>query len=162
MPLADGILFLFVPINSPVPEGEGMSLKELVKSSSFRILFVMMLCAGACEMAVSQWASTLCENALGVSKTIGDLAGMAGFAVLMGTARALHGKFAEKVSLGNTMLVSALLCILAYLVIALVPNAAAGMPLLKYAVAFCMRKRREVCRKPDRQWFGNSGRKYGN
>ena len=127
VPLADGILFLFVPINSPVPEGEGMSLKELVKSSSFRILFVMMLCAGACEMAVSQWASTLCENALGVSKTIGDLAGMAGFAVLMGTARALHGKFAEKVSLGNTMLVSALLCILAYLVIALVPNAAAGL-----------------------------------
>lgn len=127
VPFADGILFLFVPINTPVPEGEGMSLKELVKSSSFRILFVMMLCAGACEMAVSQWASTLCENALGVSKTIGDLAGMAGFAVLMGTARALHGKFAEKVSPGNTMLASALLCILAYLVIALVPDAAAGL-----------------------------------
>ncbi|MBD5130518.1 MAG: MFS transporter [Ruminococcaceae bacterium] len=125
VPLADGIMFVFVPINTPVPEGEGMSLKELIKSGTFRILFAMMLCAGASEMAVSQWASTLCENALGVSKTIGDLAGMASFAALMGTARALHGKFG--LPLGKTMLASALLCVCAYLTIALIPNAAAGL-----------------------------------
>ena len=127
VPLADGILFLFVPINKPVPEGEGMSLGELLKSGSFRILFVMMLCAGASEMAVSQWASTLCENALGVSKTLGDLAGMAGFAVLMGTARALNGKFAGRISLGKTITASAALCVFAYLLRALVPNAFAGL-----------------------------------
>lgn len=127
LPLADGVMFLFVPINTPVPEGGGMSFKELIKCGSFRILFPMMLCAGACEMAVSQWASTLCENALGVSKTIGDLAGTASFAVLMGTARALHGKFAEKIALDKAMTVSAVLCVLAYLMIALVPNAAAGL-----------------------------------
>lgn len=127
VPLADGLMFLFVPINKPVEEGRGMSLRELVKSGSFRILFVMMLCAGASEMAVSQWASTLSENALGVSKTIGDLAGMAGFAVLMGTARALHGKLAGRISLGRTMTASAVLCALAYLMIALVPNAFAGL-----------------------------------
>lgn len=127
VPLADGVLFLFVPINTPVPEGEGMSLRELVKSSSFRVLFLMMLCAGASEMAVSQWASTLCENALGVSKTIGDLAGMASFAVLMGLARALHGRLAGRLPLGRTMTASAVLCVLAYLLIALVPNAFAGL-----------------------------------
>lgn len=127
VPLADGILFAFVPINTPVPEGEGMSFRELIKSGTFRILFAMMLCAGASEMAVSQWASTLCENALGVSKTIGDLAGMAAFAVLMGTARALHGKFADKLSLDKAMTVSALLCVCSYLMIALIPNAAAGL-----------------------------------
>lgn len=127
VPLADGVMFLFVPINTPVPEGEGMSIAELLKSGSFRILFVMMLCAGASEMAVSQWASTLCENALGVSKTIGDLAGMAGFAVLMGTARALHGKLAGRISLGRTITASAALCVVAYLLIALVPNAYAGL-----------------------------------
>lgn len=125
LPLADGVMFLFVPINTPVPEGGGMSFKELIKCGTFRILFLMMLCAGACEMAVSQWASTLCENALGVSKTIGDLAGMASFAVLMGTARALHGKFA--ISLNKAMTASAVLCVLAYLMIALVPNAAVGL-----------------------------------
>lgn len=127
VPLADGILFAFVPINTPVPEGGGMSFGELIKSGTFRILFAMMLCAGASEMAVSQWASTLCENALGVSKTIGDIAGMASFAALMGTARALHGKLADRLPLGKTMFASALLCTCSYLMIALIPNAAAGL-----------------------------------
>lgn len=127
VPLADGVMFMLVPINTPVADGEGMSFRELVKSGSFRILFVMMLCAGASEMAVSQWASTLCENALGVSKTIGDLAGMAGFAVLMGLARALHGKFAGRISLVRIMTASAVLCVVAYLMIALVPSAFAGL-----------------------------------
>jgi len=127
VPLADGVMFLFVPINTPVPEGEGMSLRELLKSSAFRMLFVMMLCAGASEMAVSQWASTLCENALGVSKTVGDLAGTAAFAVLMGTARALHGRFAGRIPLGKTLTASAALCVPAYLMIALVPNEFVGL-----------------------------------
>lgn len=127
LPLANGIMFVFVPINTPVPEGEGMKFGELIKSGTFRILFVMMLCAGASEMAVSQWASTFCEKALGVSKTIGDLAGTAAFAVLMGTARALHGRFADTLPLENTIAASALLCVCSYLMIALIPNAAAGL-----------------------------------
>ncbi|MCM1164716.1 MAG: MFS transporter [Lachnospiraceae bacterium] len=127
VPLADGILFAFVPISTPVPEGEGMSLGELVKSGSFRMLFVMMLCAGASEQAVSQWASTLCETALGVSKTIGDLAGTAAFAVLMGTARALHGRFSGKLPLSAVLTLSGVLCAAAYLLIALVPSAAVGL-----------------------------------
>lgn len=127
LPLANGIMFAFVPINTPVPEGEGMSFGELIKSGTFRVLFAMMLCAGASEMAVSQWASTFCEKALGVSKTIGDLAGTAAFAVLMGTARALHGKFADTLPLEKTIAASALLCICSYLTIALIPNAAAGL-----------------------------------
>lgn len=127
LPLANGIMFVFVPINTPVPEGEGMKFGELIKSGTFRILFVMMLCAGASEMAVSQWASTFCEKALGVSKTIGDLAGTAAFAVLMGTARALHGKFADTLPLEKTIAASALLCVCSYLMIALIPNAAAGL-----------------------------------
>lgn len=127
VPLADGIMFVFVPINTPVPEGQGMGLRELLSSGVFRVLFVMMLCAGASEMAVAQWSSTLCENALGVSKTVGDLAGTATFAALMGTARALYGKLADRLPLGGTMTASAALCVLAYLTVALVPSAAAGL-----------------------------------
>lgn len=127
VPFADGILFAFVPINTPVAKGEGMSLKALLSSGTFWLLFLMMLCAGASEMAVAQWASTLCENALGVSKTVGDLAGTAAFAVLMGTARALHGGFAEKIALDKAMFASAVLCVFAYLTVALVPNAAIGL-----------------------------------
>lgn len=127
VPLADGIMFALVPIDTPVPEGEGMSLRELLSSGGFRLLFALMLCAGASEMAVAQWTSTLCERALGVSKTIGDLAGTAGFAVLMGTARALHGKLADRLSIDKAMTASAALCVSAYLTIALVPNELAGL-----------------------------------
>ena len=57
---------------------------------------LMMLCAGASEQAVSQWASTLAEKSFGINKTIGDLAGPMAFAILMGSSRAFYGKFGDK------------------------------------------------------------------
>lgn len=127
LPLFDGILFLFVPIEKPVQDGEGMKLRELMSSGTFIMLLLMMMCAGASEQAVSQWASTLCENALHVSKTLGDLCGTAGFAILMGTSRALFGKLGDRISLSKAMSASALLCVFSYLLISLVPSAAAGL-----------------------------------
>lgn len=127
LPIVDGVLFVFVPIEKPVAEGKGMSLSELLNNKRFFVFLVMMICAGATEMAVSQWASTLCENALGVTKALGDMCGMAGFAVFMGLSRALYGKFGEHISLGKAMSASSLLCVLAYLMIALVPSAAVGL-----------------------------------
>ena len=85
------------------------------------LLMVMMLCAGASEQAVSQWASTFAEQGLGVTKTIGDLAGPMAFAFLMGIARLIYGKFGDRLKLNLFMKYSVLLCITSYLVIALVP-----------------------------------------
>lgn len=127
LPIADGVLFLFVPIEKPVEDGKGMGLCELVTSGRFILMLFMMMCAGASEQAVSQWASTMCENALGVSKTLGDLCGTAGFAVFMGTSRALFGKFGDKLPLSKAMTASAALCVLSYLLISLVPNAVTGL-----------------------------------
>ena len=87
----------------------------------------MMLCAGASEQAVSQWASTFAEQALGVSKTVGDLAGPMAFALLMGTARLIYGKLGDKLDLDRFMGFSCLLCIGAYLCIALVPAPVLGL-----------------------------------
>ena len=82
----------------------------------------MMLCAGASEQAVSQWASTFAEQGLGVTKTIGDLAGPMAFAVLMGSSRAFYGKFGDRIDLNRFMAGSSILCILSYLCISLSPN----------------------------------------
>lgn len=120
-------MFLLVPIEKPVQDGKGMKLSELMSTGKFIMLLLMMMCAGASEQAVSQWASTLCENAFHVSKTLGDLCGTAGFAVLMGTSRALFGKFGDRLSLSKAMSASALLCVFSYLLISLVPSAAAGL-----------------------------------
>lgn len=127
VPLADLVAFIFVPIKQLNEDGESMKIGELMRSRVFWVMMVMMFCAGASELSVSQWASTLAERSLGVSKTIGDLAGPMLFAVFMGTARALYGKIADKIDTQKFMFATALLCAASYLCIALVPNSAAGL-----------------------------------
>lgn len=122
LPLCNAAVFLKVPIASLMEEGEsGLRLKELSKNRLFWILFVMMICAGASEQAVSQWASAFAEKGLGISKTAGDLAGPMAFAIFMGASRAFYGKYGERIQLEKFMVYSCCLCILSYLGIAFVP-----------------------------------------
>ncbi len=124
VPLANIFYFMLVPIYPIVAEGtRQLSLRELLRKRVFWLLLVMMVCAGASEQAMSQWASSFAEKALGVSKALGDLAGPCAFAAFMGTARALYGKFAEKVPLKAFMIGSSGLCIVCYLTAALSGNA---------------------------------------
>ncbi len=122
IPICNAMLFLRAPIAPLMAEGEtGMTVKELFRSKVFWILMVMMVCAGASEQAVSQWASAFAEQGLGVSKAIGDLAGPMAFAVFMGSARAFYGKLGDKLDLDKFMRGSLLLCVAAYLLIVLSP-----------------------------------------
>ena len=89
-----------------------MSILELCKNKLFWILFVMMVCAGASEQGVSQWASAFAEKGLGVSKTVGDLAGPMAFACLMGISRAFYGKFGDKIELDKFM--NIMRCVISY------------------------------------------------
>ncbi len=126
VPLVNAAAFTKVPIRSLMEEGEtGLSLKELLTMKTFWILLIMMICAGASEQGVSQWASTLAEKGLGITKTAGDLAGPMAFAILMGTSRAFYGKYGDRISLDRFMVLSSLLCIASYLGISLF-----GMPQL--------------------------------
>ena len=79
----------------------------------------MMICAGASEQAVSQWASAFAEKGLGISKAAGDLAGPMAFAVLMGISRLFYGKYGDRINLEHFMIYSSFLCILSYLGISL-------------------------------------------
>jgi len=122
IPLANTVAFLKVPIAPLVKEDEtGIRVSELLRNKLFWMFLVMMLCAGASEQAVSQWASALMEKEFGVSKTVGDLVGPMTFAVLMGTARLFYGKFGEKINLDRFMVYSCMLAILSYLGISLLP-----------------------------------------
>ena len=116
IPLANTILFAKVPIAPLIGEGEkGLTIKELYSKKLFWLFLLMMICAGASEQAVSQWASTFAEKGLGVSKTIGDLAGPMFFAICMGLSRAYYGKFGEKINLQRFMIGSSMLCVVSYL-----------------------------------------------
>lgn len=128
VPLANTAAFLRVPIAPLIAEGEkGMTLRELAGKRIFWIFLLMMVCAGASEQAVSQWASTFAEKGLGVSKTLGDLTGPMAFAILMGTSRALYGKFGEGMDLNRLMTASCLMCAASYLAICLVPSPVVGL-----------------------------------
>ncbi len=123
VPAVNTFVFAGTPIAPLVEEGKkGMSMLDLCKTRVFWILMLMMTCAGASEQAVSQWASTFAERGLGVSKTVGDLAGPMAFAILMGSARAFYGKFGDRISLDKFMVGSGLLCVLSYLCISLAPS----------------------------------------
>ena len=123
IPICNMIAFARVPIASLIEEGErGFRIKELFGIKIFWVLLVMMICAGASEQAVSQWASTFAEKGLGISKATGDLAGPMAFAILMGTARAFYGKYGDRINLDQFMAYSSILCIGSYLCISLVPS----------------------------------------
>lgn len=128
IPICNVILFSRVPIASLTEGGDkGLSLKELIANKLFWIFILLMVCSGASEQAVSQWASTFAEKGLGVSKTVGDLAGPMAFAILMGTSRAIYGKYGDRIDLEKFMVFSTLLCIGSYLLIALVPHPMIGL-----------------------------------
>ena len=78
-----------------------------------------MVCSGASEATMAQWASAFTESAIGVSKTIGDLTGPCMFAMFMGISRMLYGKFSEKLNLIKVMLVCGIMCAVCYLLASL-------------------------------------------
>lgn len=127
IPALNAVYFCFVPINPITEEGVGLSAGQLFRDRRFLLLMLLMVCAGASELAVSQWASAFAESALHVSKTVGDIAGPCAFAVLMGTARAVYGKNSEKIPLRKMMAGSAALCIVTYLMISLSPSPAVSL-----------------------------------
>ena len=116
IPCVNAICFTRVPIASLTEDGEGMRIKELCKTKLFWVFAVMMLCAGASELSMSQWASAFAESGLKVSKTVGDLAGPCFFSILMGLARVFYAKFSEKINLMSFIMFSSGLCIAAYLI----------------------------------------------
>lgn len=128
VPLANAFVFSKVPIAPLIEDGEkGLSIKELFKNKMFWIFMLLMLCSGASEQAVSQWASTFAERGLGVSKTIGDLTGPMLFSVLMGLSRLIYGKFGGRIKLDSIMLGSGVLCIISYLIITLTGSSVLGL-----------------------------------
>ncbi|WP_033165770.1 MFS transporter [Clostridium sp. KNHs205] len=120
IPIYNAIMFAGVPI-AALDNGEhgGLSFKSLVQNKLFWLLMLFMVCAGASEQSVSQWASAFAERGLGVSKTIGDLAGPMMFAIMMGTSRLIYGKYGDRINLNKFMRYSVILCIGSYLLISL-------------------------------------------
>ena len=127
IPFVNAFNFLKCPIERLTEDGEGMKMGQLFRIPLFWLMALLMVCSGASEISMAQWASAFTESAMGVSKTIGDLAGPCLFAVLMGISRVFYGKMSEKLDLTKTMLGCGALCILCYLLASLSPLPVLGL-----------------------------------
>lgn len=127
VPLVNIFQFLTCPMERLVEDGESLPLRRLLRLPLLWMMILLMICSGASEASMAQWASAFTESALGVSKTVGDLAGPCLFAVFMGISRMLYGKMSKKLNLTKTMLLSGLLCVACYLLASLSPSPILGL-----------------------------------
>ena len=125
IPFINMFNFTSCPIEHPVEDGEGMGIKGLLKVPLFWLAIVLMICAGASELSMAQWASAFAESALGLSKSVGDIAGPCLFAVTMGISRTIYGKYGDKLDLMKFMIGSGCLCLVCY-----VTASTASIPML--------------------------------
>lgn len=121
IPLFNIFLFCKVPIRHLNENGESMPVRKLFCKKVFWLFIILMICAGASELAMSQWASLFAEEGLGVSKTFGDLLGPCAFAALMGISRTVYGLFGSKMNLRRFIFGSGILCVISYLTAVFAP-----------------------------------------
>ena len=119
VPLYNTFNFINCPIERLVEDGKSMGISRLLKTPIFWLMIILMVCSGASEATMAQWASAFTESAIGVSKTVGDLAGPCLFAMFMGISRMLYGKFSEKLDLTKVMLICGTMCVGCYLLASL-------------------------------------------
>lgn len=116
IPVYNLFRFMKVPLMPTVSEEEKTPVRRLFTSKVFIIALILMMCAGASELTMSQWSSLFAQKGLQVSKLMGDLLGPCLFAVLMGIGRTLYGVWGHKVHLKKALTASGLLCIACYAV----------------------------------------------
>ncbi len=115
-PLYNLFQFLHVPLLPLVHEGNGLRLKELFSFPMFYLALLLMICAGASELTMSQWSSIFAEKGLQIPKLYGDLLGPGLFALLMAIGRTIYGYLGDRLPLKLCLFGSSILCIISYLV----------------------------------------------
>lgn len=127
IPLYNIFNFSTCPIEHLTGDGKGMTIGQLCRKPLFWMAILLMICAGASEMSMAQWASAYTEAALGFSKSVGDLVGPCMFAVTMGISRLIYGKYGAKINLNRYMIGSGISCLCCYLLASLSSKPALGL-----------------------------------
>ncbi|MBQ7319855.1 MAG: MFS transporter [Clostridia bacterium] len=98
LPIIPAVLFMI----SPIPDMDQSEVVAHAGSSRKRTIGIALCVAciffGSCaENAMSNWVSSYMENALHIEKAIGDILGMAMFAILLGLTRMGYAKFGKNI-----------------------------------------------------------------
>lgn len=126
LPMLSSLLFMF----SPMPEFTS-SLSEGGRAGTKKRTLGLMFCVGCiffgscAENVMTNWISSYMENALGIDKTLGDILGVAMFAVLLGVARISYARFGKRIF--RVLLIGMIGASVCYLVVAFTSNAAISL-----------------------------------
>jgi len=116
LPLVNFFFSLRTPLGEPVPESRRMPLRELFRGGSFYLILIVILCGGACEQVIAQWASMFAERGLGLNKAVGDVLGPFLFAICMGTGRMLYAKICDRMPLDRILGICGIFCVICFLI----------------------------------------------
>lgn len=120
LPALSSLLFFL----SPIPNMNNTSGSTKSKGKS-KLLVLCVLCiffGSAAENTMTNWISTFMEKSLGLSKTLGDILGLAIFAFLLALSRVLYAKFTPNIT--KTLLISMACSAVCYLISGLIPYVA--------------------------------------
>ena len=132
LPLLNAFLFSRCPIAPAVPVARQSSVRDALRKPLFLTLVLMILLAGASELTFSQWASAFMEEAMGLPKVVGDIAGVGMFALMMGIGRIAYGIFKQRgvpwlPSQSKLMLMGSALAAGSYVIVAVTHNPFLGL-----------------------------------
>ncbi len=117
LPVIASVLFALSPMPDMTPQEAQKTSGSTKKHTLGLALCIGCIFFGSCgENAMSNWISGYMENALHIDKAVGDILGMAGFAVLLGIARFSYAKFGKNI--GKVLLVGMAGAAVCYLVTA--------------------------------------------
>ena len=99
LPLAASVMFFLSPIPEMSDSGENKRDKSAAKKNVGLMLCVLCIFFGSCaENTMSNWISSYVEKALSIDKAVGDILGMAVFAVLLGMGRFTYSRFGKNIN----------------------------------------------------------------
>lgn len=114
LPVPASVLFFCSPIPEIAAAQDAPSSGKSRRKATGLILCFLCIFFGSCaENGMSNWISSYMESALHLDKAVGDILGMAVFAVLLGAARIAYAKFGKNI--GKILLIGMAGAALCYL-----------------------------------------------
>lgn len=130
VPLTSCILFFKAKLPVLATPERTSGAFAMLKRKGIWLCFLAIFLGGASEVTMAQWCSSYLEQALGISKVLGDILGVALFAVMLGLGRSLYAKYGKNV--GKVLFFGAIGATLCYFVAALTNLSFVGL----FACAF--------------------------
>ena len=120
LPLIASFLFCTSPIPDMNLHAEENSAGKSSRSKGILLCVICIFLGSSAENTMTNWISSYMENALLIPKAVGDVLGLAVFALLLAMTRVLYAKYSPNIT--KTLLVSMIGAAVCYLIAGLSPS----------------------------------------